>query len=212
MLDGNSNVLTSFTTSKKRVNRPGRKFATLVALLLVFAPYLVFATAALAQTEPPPPGAGLPGSGGGGSNVSPGASKTDSTVPDKQYADATGEVPLVQEIAEQNKEGVVQNVEDLLRGELGSYNETYLGLHQWFSDDWVSNLFANIGQLIGKWITEFIEGWVADTVQFLTAFLRIFVLNPNIAVNGLSNTPGQQGTDDISPYIRQGADTMYGIA
>src|SRR6185369_256926 len=33
-----------------------------------------------------------------------------------------------------------------------------------------------------------------------------------IAVNGLSNTPGQQGTDDISPYIRQGADTMYGIA
>src|SRR5215471_3464017 len=123
-------------TSRKRVNRPGRKFATLVALLLMLAPYLVFTTAALAQTEPPPPGAGLPG-GGGGSNVSPGAAKTDSTVPRQQYADATGEVPLVQEIAEQNKEGVVQNVEDLLRGELGQYNDTYLGLHQWFSDDWV---------------------------------------------------------------------------
>jgi len=200
-------------TSRKRVNRPGRKFATLVALLLMLAPYLVFTTAALAQTEPPPPGAGLPG-GGGGSNVSPGAAKTDSTVPRQQYADATGEVPLVQEIAEQNKEGVVQNVEDLLRGELGQYNDTYLGLHQWFSDDWVSNLFANIGQLIGKWITEFIEGWVADTVQFLTAFLRIFVLNPNIAVNGLNQGLGQPGnqSDDISPYIRQAADVMYGIA
>ncbi len=207
MLDGK-------TGRNKQRHRPGRKIAVLVALVLMLAPYLVFGVAALAQTEPPPPGSGLPGSGGGGSNVSPGASRTDNTVPDRQYADATGEVPLVQEIAEQNKEGVIQNVEDLLRGELGAYNETYLGLHQWFSDDWVSNLFANIGQLIGKWITEFIEGWVADTVQFLTAFLRIFVLNPNIAVNGLNQGLGQPGTqsDDISPYVRQAADVMYGIA
>lgn len=201
------------TKRNRKAIRPGRGFVAFVALVLMLTPYLVFSAAALAQTEPPPPGAGLPGMGGG-SNLSQGAAQTDNTVPDQRYADAAGEVPLVQEIAEQNKDGVIQNVEDLLRGELGAYNETYLGLHQWFSDDWVSNLFSNIGQLIGKWLTEFIEGWVADTVQFLTAFLRIFVLNPNIAVNGLNQGLGQpgNGSDDISPYIRQAADVMYGIA
>ena len=45
-------------------------------------------------------------------------------------------------------------------------------------------------------------------MQFLGAFLRVFVLNPNVAVNGLNGTQN----DGISPYIRQAADVMYGIA
>src|SRR5262249_25155657 len=129
------------------------------------------------------------------------------------YTDAQAQTTLVQQAAEQNKTGVIEDVERLLKGEMGVYNDTYFALHQWFSDDWVSNLFANIGQLIGKWLAVFLDGWVADTVRLLTAFLKIFVLNPNIAVNGLQQGLGDGGhPDDISPYVRQAADVMYGIA
>jgi hypothetical protein len=104
-----------------------------------------------------------------------------------------------------NPQGQVNNV---VAQSLGSINETYRGMHQWFNDDLVGNLFGQIGQLIGKWISELIDGWIADAVQFLGSFLRVFVLNPNVAVNGLNGTQN----DGISPYIRQGADVMYGIA
>lgn len=100
------------------------------------------------------------------------------------------------------------DVNNLIDESLGSINDTYSGLHQWFKDDIVGNLFGNIGQLIGKWVSELINGWVADTVNFLAGFLRVFVLNPNVAVNGLNNS----SNDGISPYIRQAADVMYGIA
>ncbi len=122
----------------------------------------------------------------------------------------TGErTNVVFQAAEQGQGGDVQRIaRNSLNASLGSINDTYRGLHQWFKDDLVGNLFSNIGQLIGKWLSELINGWIADTVQYLAQFLRIFVLNPNVAVNGLN---GQQN-DGISPYIRQGADVMYGIA
>jgi hypothetical protein len=100
------------------------------------------------------------------------------------------------------------DVNNLIDESLGSINDTYSGLHQWFKDDLVGNLFGNIGQLIGKWVSELINGWMADTVDFLAGFLRVFVLNPNIAVNGLNNSQD----DGISPLVRQAADVMYGIA
>ncbi len=54
---------------------------------------------------------------------------------------------------------------------------------------------------------------MADTVRFLTAFLRTFVLNPNIAAQRSSERSAGAGQpDDISPYIRAAADVMYGIA
>ena len=117
--------------------------------------------------------------------------------------------PLVFQAAEQGQGAQIQqSAVSALNQSLGSVNDTYRGLHQWFKDDLVANLFSNIGQLIGKWLTELIDGWIADTAQFLAKFLRVFVLNPNIAVNGLN---GSQN-DGISAYIRQGADVMYGIA
>ena len=117
--------------------------------------------------------------------------------------------PLVFQAAEQGQGSEMQKAaNNILNGSLGSVNETYKGMHQWFKDDMVGNLFSNIGQLAGKWLTELIDGWIADTVHFLAKVLRIFVLNPNIAVNGLDGN----GDDSISKYIRQGADVMYGIA
>lgn len=115
---------------------------------------------------------------------------------------------LATQAGEQGSNAPQSSVSGLLNQGLGSINDTYRGIHQFFNDDIIGNLFSQIGQLIGKWISELVNGWIADTVQFLASFLRVFVLNPNIAVNGLN---GSQ-SDGISPYIRQGADVMYGIA
>jgi hypothetical protein len=129
-----------------------------------------------------------------------------------QQANAQQASSLFVQAAEQNTAGLTNNpqasVSNLVNQSLGSINDTYRGLHQWFNDDWIGNLFSQIGQLIGKWISEIIDGWIADSVQFLGAFLRVFVLNPNVAVNGLNGTQ----SDGISPFIRQAADVMYGIA
>lgn len=116
---------------------------------------------------------------------------------------------VVFQAAEQGKGMDVQRIaRNSLNASLGSINSTYTGLHKWYADDLIGNLFTNIGQLIGRWLSELINGWISDSVQYLAQFLRIFVLNPNIAVNGLNG----RTNDGISPYIRQGADTMYGIA
>jgi hypothetical protein len=184
-----------------------RQYAALVALIVLLASFFIV-PGALAQTDPAPPGTVSSGDPNAG-NLSPGASATQNTVPNPYYS-ANGYTNLVQQQAEQNTPAVAQNVEQQLWPDFGAYNDTYDGLSAFWGDDIISNLFANIGQLIGKWLSEFINGWVADTVQFLTGFLRVFVLNPNIAVNGLGN--GNGPADDISPYIRQGADIMYGIA
>ncbi|RTL40776.1 MAG: hypothetical protein EKK48_16085 [Candidatus Melainabacteria bacterium] len=199
------------SSKSKRINK------ALVALVMLLAPFL-FNVAVLAQTQPPPPGADLGIDNGGGQQLSTGAAQTQSTVPNNPYVDARGQTTLVQQAAEQNTQSAITNTNNqLLQGsELAQYNDTYAGMKAFWGDDMISNFFANIGQVIGRWITELINGWVSDTVQFLTAFLRTFVLNPNIAVNGLNQNPnganGSGRNDDISPYIRQGADTMYGIA
>jgi hypothetical protein len=115
---------------------------------------------------------------------------------------------LATQSGEQGMGSPTSDASGLINSGLGSINDTYRGMHQWFNDDFIGNLLTQIGQLIGKWISELVNGWISDAVQFLASFLRVFVLNPNIAVNGLN---GSQ-SDGISPYIRQGADVMYGIA
>ncbi|HEY9790844.1 MAG TPA: hypothetical protein V6D22_10625, partial [Candidatus Obscuribacterales bacterium] len=100
---------------------------------------------------------------------------------------------LIIQAAEQSGSGALSGnpqgqVGAVVAQSLGSINETYRGMHQWFNDDLVGNLFSQIGQLFGKWISELIDGWIADAVQFLGSFLRVFVLNPNVAVNGLNGT------------------------
>jgi hypothetical protein len=199
-------VLKAFSTLASNSNRRTKSIIALAAILMLVAPFCF--SAAFAQTEPPPPGQQWPADPGSGA-LSPGAQGTEATA--RQFPD---EPPTnyVNQVAEQNKDIVIQNVEALLTDNFRQYNETYVGLHTFWGDDIISQLFANIGQLIGKWLTEFINGWVSDAVQFLTGFLRVFVLNPNVAVNGMSNVPGGGSADDISPFIRQGADVMYGIA
>lgn len=210
-----------------------RKFSSALCLLLIACLHFAAFLPASAQTKKAEtqqsqdmPGDQVPSQAG---------QRTENTVPNP-YEDAVGNLyrvdqavpqnqrniddgvekiltghyaPVVFQAAEQGQGGDVQRAaNNILNASLGSVNDTYRGMHQFFKDDIVGNLFRNIGQLIGKWLDEFIGGWIADTAQFLAKFLRVFVLNPNIAVNGLN---GQQN-DGISPYIRQGADIMYGIA
>jgi hypothetical protein len=146
------------------------------------------------------------------SPLSQGAQATQNT--DQNFGNAKASFDtLIRQSAEQGEQQTIQNTnQQLLQGtELGAYNDTYAGITKFWGDDIIGNLFQNIGQLIGRWLVEFVDGWVSQTVHFLSGYLRTFVLNPNIAVNGIQNGPGQ-GTDDISPYVREGADTMYGIA
>jgi hypothetical protein len=49
--------------------------------------------------------------------------------------------------------------------------ETYRGFHCWMKDDLVGSLVSQIGQLIGKWISEVIDGWIADSAQYLCCLL-----------------------------------------
>ncbi len=190
--------------------KPSFKSHCLQLLLALFA-VIFMALPAMAQTQVPGQG-NDPTNGNVNLGTSPGANGTDPTAQD--IYDSPGQASLVQQQAEQDIPAVAQNVEQKLWPDFGAYNQTYEGLAAFWGDDIISNFFANIGQLIGKWLAEFINGWVADAVQFLTGFLRIFVLNPNIAVNGLAdNANGNNAAvDDISPYIRQGADVMFSIA
>lgn len=63
----------------------------------------------------------------------------------------------------------------------GVINDTYRGMGQPYNDNIVGNFFGQIGQLIGKWIAEFIDGWIAGTVQWLVWTLSSMGLQPAIA-------------------------------
>ena len=62
---------------------------------------------------------------------------------------------LVTQQAEQNSEAVAQNIEQQFWPEFGAYNDTYEGLSSFGGDDIISNFFANVGQLVKKWIGDF---------------------------------------------------------
>ena len=66
---------------------------------------------------------------------------------------------LVTQQGEQNSEAVAQNIEQQFWPEFGAYNETDDGLTAFWSDDIIANFFANIGQLVGKWIGDFLSHW-----------------------------------------------------
>lgn len=65
-------------------------------------------------------------------------------------------------------------------GQYRGYNETYQGLHTFWGDDVISNLGANIGQLVGKWLIEFINGWFSDSIQFLVGWLAAVAMNNSV--------------------------------
>lgn len=205
-----------------------RKASALIMILLVCAPYFVFASSCLAQTKPgvqsswnDPINNQNPSVGSGAGTNKDSSDASYETTPPNPYAHNLPSVPykndqqtafppghgeatnLAQQAAEQNMDWKVTWD---LTNPMGMGNDVYNGLHQWYTDDIFDNLFAGIGQLFGKWFYEFITGWMCDVVRFLTGALATFVLNPNIANNVA------QGKDDISLAVHKMADIMMSIA
>jgi hypothetical protein len=205
-----------------------RKASALVMILLVFAPYIVFAGSCMAQTIGAdhssswndPVNNQSPSTRSGSGTNKDSSDPAFETTPKSPYDHNLPSVPyksgqtafppghgdvtnLAQQAAEQNMDWKVTWD---LTNPMGMGNDVYNGLHQWYTDDIFDNLFAGIGQLFGKWLYEFITGWMCDVIRFLTGALATFVLNPNIANNVA------QGKDDISLSVHKMADIMMSIA
>ncbi len=85
-------------------------------------------------------------------------SRVEAVIP-QLTADFPNWTNLVTEQAEQNTEAVAQNIEQQLSPEYGAYNDTYQGLSVFWADDIISCFFGNIGQLLGKWISQGLSDW-----------------------------------------------------
>lgn len=223
----------SSKNSKKRSSWTAKQTRGLFCLVLIIAANIACMIPTFAQSKVVDPSQQQ----NNGSQQPSGSGRSTKGTIENPYEDAIENMKAEDRAAKVNQQGINENVNNILRGvenaplvfqaaeqgegqqmqkaannianaSLGSINETYRGMTKWFKDDIVGNLFSNIGQLFCKWLTELINGAIADCAQYLGRFLRIFVLNPNIAINGLDG----QNDDGISKYIRQGADVMYGIA
>jgi len=154
--------------------------------------------------------------------LSPGAATTQSTMPASPYEHPT--MSLIEQETQTRNSLASQEVNRNLNNEFANYNETYSGLNQFWNDTIVGKFFNNFLPWIGKNVSEFLYSWIPSAVQYLSRALEIFVLNPNIAVNGLANDPhmsisntpasqeGQSYINAIAPEVRKLADIMYGIA
>lgn len=193
-------------TSNKRYSRQAVK--ALLALLLLFAPYLLFPFTTQAQTSPVPQSTDGMLMMEDAPPLTEQARKTEGTAPKDPYTNPVY-TNLATQFVEQNQESLLQEVNSEIDSDAAEPNQVFTGLNAFFDYTIINNLFRNAWKLIARWVEEWLVEWVAPAVQFLTACLRTFVLNPNIAVNGLGNTNDDGG---LSKAIRGMADIMYGVA
>lgn len=91
-------------------------------------------------------------------------------------------------------------------------NETYMGIKRFYANDFIGNLFQNFGQLIGKWISEWVNGFFADTVKFLMYCIEALILNPFFALRGICNPTPHLENPALFFYLRSAVDLIYGVA
>lgn len=127
------------------MNRPGlfefTRWQSILFATLLFSAVMCLAHTsepALAQAEPAPPNGSLP-------------VETGSTFPCTFQSDAT---TLIEQAAEQNKDIVILNVEALLSDSFRLYGDSYVGSTIFWGEDIPLALYANIDQLMAKWISE----------------------------------------------------------
>jgi len=174
-------VLTRCKTNSALSTQRARALKALSCLLLITLTQIVSSAVVFAQTKPAQvQTAPLPP---GDSQIPSGAGQTTQNTVPNPYDDAIGTLnatnlaapinqnnintgvnqiisgqpaPLVFQAAEQGQGGEMQKAAvNALNFSLGSVNDTYRGMHQWFKDDLVTNLFSNIGQLVvrvHKWL------------------------------------------------------------
>lgn len=89
-------------------------------------------------------------------------------------AEIVGEsTTLVEQSAQTEEISTAMEIEDLLDSDNSvMYNDIYESMHTFYAADIPTTVIHNIGHLIGKWITEFVNGPLADTARVLCALLR----------------------------------------
>lgn len=144
------------------MNRPGLfeftrwQFIVLATLLFLAVVCLAHTSEpALAQAEPVPPNGSLPV---GADRMFPCTFQSDATT-------------LLEQAAEQNKDIVIINVEALLSDSFRQYGYSYDGLNIFWGEDIPLALYANIGQLMCKWISE--------GKEIIGALVALIIFMPN---------------------------------
>lgn len=214
-------------SSIQTTKRSAKQRLTLLAILALYlvSPFLTnlsLQQAFAAESIPVPTSQRVGNAADEEALLSIGASNTERTVPLSPY-DHPG-MSLIEQETQTRNSMASQEVNRNLNNEFANYNETYTGLNQFWNDTIIGKFFNNFLPWIGKNVSEFIYGWIPSAVSYLSRALEIFVLNPNIAVNGLANDPrftisntpaareGQSYINAIAPEVRKLADIMYGIA
>jgi len=126
--------------------------------------------------------------------ISPGISGTDDS---SKSENATryynqGYSSLISEAVEQNEHSYGYLDALLNLDSPGVYNDVYNGIQAFFDRTIGLGWLPNLGQLIAKWITEFIQGWMAPLGEFMVYWMIQFAYNPDVSV----------GTDGFSTQVR----------
>ncbi|MCA9800946.1 MAG: hypothetical protein KC777_03115 [Cyanobacteria bacterium HKST-UBA02] len=107
-------------------------------------------------------------------------------------------ITLVEQSAESERQSTAIEIEDLLDvNNYDPYNDTYGGMYAFLAADIPTNVIYNIGRLCGKWITDFINGPLADSARVLCGLLRDqFLAQTDLAIGCQVKDPVIVGEQD----------------
>lgn len=144
------------------MNRPGlnefTRWQSILLATLLFSAAVCLTQSGVpvcAQVEPAPPN--------GSCTVEAGVSSA--------HMFQTEATTLVEQAAEQNKDIVILNVEALLSDSFRLYGDSYVGSTIFWGEDIPLALYANIDQLMAKWISE--------GKEIIAALVALIVFMPN---------------------------------
>jgi hypothetical protein len=116
--------------------------------------------------------------------------------------------PLVFQAFTVGQNGDIQKASNnIANASLGRVSHAYRGLHHWWKDDLVGNLFQSIVHLVEKWLSDLIDGSLADTAQQLARwFAGLYSHSTNLTVSsGMLNLR-------IVAIVRRCCNFFYGLA
>lgn len=92
-------------------------------------------------------------------------------------------------------------------------NDTYGGIKRYWADDIVGNLIQNVGQLVGKYISEWINGPCAEIVGWLMSTIETLVKIPGLVFHSLHSVAYHSAAfplEETSPLGKPMANAIKG--